>query len=384
MARRNLNTKPKSKSKKSGPASPKPANAVAKLARRKKPDVSPVKRARKAAPPSLLNTPLAPNGNSSGQQRPKPETPALSAQASEQRGLEAQPSTYIDRGLALPGNYSLDRLVAMVRDPRCIYAYWELHGPLLSTLVERRGHGFIDSCAWVLRLHHISEGFAVDMEIDPSAGCWYLNVGGSDEYQVEIGLLSPDGEWISLLASQVVKTPRTGPSEVVDDEWGVVASTDEDTLLKAAFGLSESEPVGSSGPLGAARLQSSFALASSLMLGASASGRPVAGSWALSFHGASGRVSGSGSGGFGWMLSPSGAHEPLLERPVSQGSGPNWNAQPNLPVRNGRTQQPHFTVKLPRTLNGLSRPAPSWPPAATARKTPLVSRAAKALKIARA
>jgi hypothetical protein len=367
MAKRNLNTKTKTGAKSPAAAS-KPA---AQIASTKNDAAQLLKKNRKAAAPVLLANGLNGNSASSTLQR-KPE-PVPEVQG------EAKPSTYIDRGLPLPENYGLDRLVALVRDPRWIYSYWELQGSLMPSLRDRRGQSFIDSCAWVLRLHRIHENIAVDIEIDPSSGCWYLNVGGPGTYQLELGLLSPDGEWISLLASYVVKTPRTSPSDVIDEEWGVMPGEDESALLQSALGLADAAERGTSGFLGSSRLQSSFALASSLMLGSSASGRPVAGSWAFSFLGAS-RVSGSGSGGFGWMTAPNGAHEPMLDRPLHEG-GPNWNAQLNLPVKNGKAHQAHFTVKLPRTLSGIALPTPTWPPADVARSAPTNPRKLKALKI---
>jgi len=278
---------------------------------------------------------------------------------------ENKPIAYIDRGLPLPDGYGLDRLVALVRDPQWVFTYWELNGSRLNDVRGLRGQTFIDSCAWVLRVHRVAERIAIDVEIDPSVGCWYLDMGKPGRYQFELGLLSPDGEWISLLASHLIETPLSEPSEIIDDEWRM-RPEDEALLLGQALELAESRKRGVSGFLGASRLQSSFALASSMMmLGSSASGKPVStmGSWMHSFQGAS-RVSGSGgSGGLGWAQSPTGALEPLLERPAAQHGGPNWNAQPQLStLKDGKAQSPHFKVKLPRTLAGLPLPAPSWPP----------------------
>lgn len=271
---------------------------------------------------------------------------------------------FVDRGMPVPDNYGLDRLVVQVRDPQWLFCYWELHGPKLIELRAQRGQSYLDACAWVLRLYRINEGCAVDMEIEPAIGNWYINVGRTGKYQLELGLLSPEGEWVSLLVSQIVETPAQGPSEVVDEEWRM-RPEDEEALLRPALELAEAGKRGVSGFLGASRMQSSFGLVSSLlMLGASGSGRPVAGSWAWSFSpvGASGRMSSPGSGGVGWLIAPTGAHEPLLERPLVQGGGPNWNAQPDLPRGNaGKTQQPHFKVKLPRVLHGLPLPQPTWP-----------------------
>jgi hypothetical protein len=275
----------------------------------------------------------------------------------------------IDQGLPIPDRYGFDRLVALPRDPRSIFNYWELDGDRLPSIRRARGDSFIDSCAWVLRLYRLNEGVAVDMEIDPSIGNWYVEVGGPGRYQTELALLSPDGEWITLLVSQVVSTPALGPSELIDDEWGVRPEDEE--LGEYMKGLAaefdaESARRGVSGFLGASRVAASFGAVSSLAFpGSSFSGRPVAGSWAWSFIGASGRVSGSGSGsgGFGWMVSPSGAQEPVLERPLNAASGPNWNAQGNLPQGPvSKTQQPHFKVKLPRRVVGAVPGPPTWPP----------------------
>ena len=128
------------------------------------------------------------------------------------------------------------RLVLMVRDPQWLFCYWELHGPKLPGVRAERGQGFIDACAWVLRVYRISEGVAVDMEIEPAVGNWYIHVGTFGMYQLELGLLSPDGEWISLLVSQVVGTPREAPSDVVDEEWRL-RPEDEEELLHAALQL---------------------------------------------------------------------------------------------------------------------------------------------------
>ncbi|MGD0093160.1 MAG: DUF4912 domain-containing protein [Planctomycetota bacterium] len=320
----------------------------------------PLRRARRAAPPpppveplpqaEILKTPASSK---------LAQTPASSPPAAprEPQGLPG----FIDRGAPVPENYSLDRLIALVRDPQWLFSYWELHGPKLPELRAQRGAPFVDSCAWVLRIYRINEGSAVDMEIEPAVGNWYIHVGGPGKYMLELGLLSPEGEWISLLVSEIIETPREGVSEAADEEWRLPPE-EEERLLHDALALADARKRGVSGFLGASRLQSSFALVSSMMLGASASGRPVAGSWGWSFLGASGRVagSGSGSGGFGWLVAPSGAQEPVLERPQAQGGGPNWNAQRDLPAgRPGKTQQPQFKVKLPRVLRGLPLPKPT-------------------------
>ena len=265
--------------------------------------------------------------------------------------------------------------MALPRDPRSIFNYWELDGERLKEVRAERGDSFIESCAWVLRLYRLNEGIAIDMEIDPSIGNWYVQVGGPGRYQTELALLSPDGEWITLLVSQIVLTPALGPSDQIDEEWRM-RPEDEAALaeyLKEVSGDDEEAAErGVSGFLGSSRVAASFGAVSSMIFpGGSASGRPVAGSWAWSFLGGSDRVSGSGSGsgGFGWLVSPAGIQEPVLVRPTAD-SGPNWHEQAYLPrTAVTKSQQAHFKIKLPRRVTGVIPGKPTWPPvpAASAR-----------------
>lgn len=302
---------------------------------------------------------------------PKPEPAHV-----DQRGPEPIPASFIDRGRPIPDRYGLDRLVALVRDPQWILGYWELTGGLMERIGNARGYGLIDASAWVLRLHRISEDCAVDIEIDPSIGNWYVHVGKPGRYQLELGLLTPEGEWISLLASNEIETPAEGVSDRIDEEWRLRPEDEERLrlLLLKELGLDGDAAArkrrGASEFVGASRNLSSWRLAGSWLGGASsfggsASGRPVAGSWAMSFQGASGRPSSGGSGGFGnvgWIVGADGRHEPVLVRP-GRGGGPNWHFQSNLPKKTSvsKSDAPHFRVKLPRLLRNVPRPKPSWP-----------------------
>jgi hypothetical protein len=325
-------------------------------------------------------------GSSSGSS----SSPLNAPEATEPR----QPTGYIDRGLPLPDSYGLDRLVALVRDPEWVFTYWELNGNTLESVKKERGAEFVDSCAWVMRLYRVDEDAAADFEIDPAAGGWYVHVGRPGRYVFEVALLSPDGEWISLLVSQMLGAPYAGISDRIAETWRL--SPEEEAALSGVIqdvlDMNNSSSRGGSkggGSLGSSRLRSSFGVVSSrAFLGGSESGRPflqssgavtgvssgavssgaVAGSW--QFPGASGRVPGSGgipgsggSGGFGWVVAPTGVQEPVLVRPQIFGDGPNWNAQPNLPdSRQGKTQQAHFKVKLPRMLYKVPIPKQTWPP----------------------
>lgn len=328
------------------------------------------------------------------------------------RGPEPLPQGDIDRGKPIPESYAVDRLVAIVRDPHWVFCYWELTGDLLKRIREVRGSAFVDSAAWVLRLHRYAEEVAVDVQVDPRIGNWYIHVGQPGEYQLELGLLSRQGEYLTLLASQVVITPSDRPSDVTDEEWQMLKEREEELyqrLLKELGLTADARKRGVSGFVGASGVPSSWPAASwrlpgsflgaswgqsgaglagssgagwgaagvssgvgwsgvlglSSALGASASGRPVLpAEWVSSFLGASGRPTSMGSGGLmdvGWILGADGRHEVVMLRPGEAG-GPNWHLQPYLP---GQVEMSGFSVSLPRVLHGAPHPAPSWPPSSS-------------------
>ncbi len=321
---------------------------------------------------------------------------APSSVVAQEIGEPPQPMAYIDRGLPIPDSYNLDRLVALVRDPEWVFVYWELNGATLENVKKERGAEFVDSCAWVMRLYRVDEESAADMEIDPAAGGWYIHVGRPGQYVFEMALLSPDGEWVSLVVSSILGAPYAGVSERIDEVWRLSPAEEAalSSVIQDVMDLNGTSSRGGSrgvSSLGASRLRSSFGgvVSSGAFLGGSESrgfqqssggvagsgavlsgisSGAVAGSW--HFPGSSGRVPGSGgipgsggSGGFGWVIAPTGAQEPVLIRPQIFGTGPNWNLQPNLPEKPiGKTHLPHFKVKLPRMLYKLTIPKQTWPP----------------------
>jgi len=111
-----------------------------------------------------------------------------------------------------------DRLVAMVRDPYWLQAYWELsrqaveraraalgqhwHGarPVLRVLEVARD-GTTSSVRKVVR----------DIEIHGSVNNWYVDVASPPKsFQMEIGYLSPGDRFVCLARSNVVTTPAVG------------------------------------------------------------------------------------------------------------------------------------------------------------------------------
>jgi len=135
--------------------------------------------------------------------------------------LKAAATAYVDRGPKLPEGYGDDRLVALVRDPRCIFTYWELGGGGHQRVHDELG-GDMTGTVWVLRLIKVAGDRFFDVPIDPVTGNWYLHVEPSERYQVRIGIVLPSGVFREIAASAEVVTPAERVSDVVDEEWMLV------------------------------------------------------------------------------------------------------------------------------------------------------------------
>lgn len=290
---------------------------------------------------------------------------------------EPKPSSVVDRGLPLPDSYGVDRVVALPRDPRWVFCYWELSGGVLHEVISERGSAFVDSSSWVLRIHRVDEGIAVDIEVDPSIGGWYVNVGRPGRYQFEISLVSPYGEFVSLAASRVIVTPSESMSAEVDERWESGFGFGEmERMLAQMLGLKDGRLWSAPSSGGLVKGPGPGLPSSLQFLGASGggqlSGRPIPGSmeflgasfaWVSSFMGASGMPSSlPGSLQMQVRTPRQGVlnADPNLDL-VSKKGDPSSNTQPDLP---GMT--PGNGRKFPRVLRGIPLPKCTWPKASRA------------------
>ena len=103
---------------------------------------------------------------------------------------------YIDRGEALPQSYAENRIVALVRDPEQIYAYWDV-----ASDVRVAGREL------VIRVCNLSEGGDHDLEPVAHTDNWYLRVTPDRSYRLELHERLASGELRFLAASNEVTTP---------------------------------------------------------------------------------------------------------------------------------------------------------------------------------
>ena len=128
----------------------------------------------------------------------------------------------ISEDYALPSHYGRDRLVLMARDPRWIYAYWEIthekHQEMLQKHVLEWGFG-----KPVLRLYDLSpragEPALVDVALCDEADSWYVRIDRPrHRFVAEIGRLF-SGKFVSLVRSNEVALPPETVSETISEEW---------------------------------------------------------------------------------------------------------------------------------------------------------------------
>ncbi len=151
----------------------------------------------------------------------------------------------------LPYQYDRDALVLQVRDPRWIHAYWEVRESTLDRFKNELRDEFAKA-ERVLRVYDVSDIIFngnnahrfFDIRINEYANSWYIDIQGPGRsWCVDLGLLLPLGRFITILRSNIVRTPLEGPSWITDEEW-MIPDDMFARLYGMGFGLGRSSPVG--------------------------------------------------------------------------------------------------------------------------------------------
>ncbi len=115
--------------------------------------------------------------------------------------------------IAWPEGYGVDVAVLLPRDPRTAFFYWEVR----EETMRRPGAGHRGPGELALRLteegtgHVLGEGRGV-----ARVGNWYFHLSrGGVRASAQVGYPLPDGGFLVLVASNVVKLPRERPGEGV-------------------------------------------------------------------------------------------------------------------------------------------------------------------------
>lgn len=148
---------------------------------------------------------------------------------------------------SVQGNgHAKDRLVAMVRGPYWLHAYWELTRQSIERAQAAMGQ-YWHGARPILRVLQVSRngttsstrGTVRDIEIHGDVDNWYIDVQDPPKsYQLEIGYLALNGKFHSLARSNVVSTPRPGSAKSAGDgNWTEIAD-DFDRIYAMSGGYS--------------------------------------------------------------------------------------------------------------------------------------------------
>lgn len=148
----------------------------------------------------------------------------------------------------LPGGFTRDRIVVMVRDPYWLHCYWELTRHSVGRAEAALGQEW-HGAKPILRVLDVSspettsaaEAIVRDIEIHGGCNNWYVDVANPPRsFRVDIGYLSPRGRFYVLARSNVVTTPRAGITDSLDQNWADIDEKKAERLYAMSGGFETS------------------------------------------------------------------------------------------------------------------------------------------------
>lgn len=141
----------------------------------------------------------------------------------------------------LPESYDLHQLNLIVVDPYWLYAFWEIKKDILKTLKRKYSDRVIDPGRLFLRVYDITgvqfNGSNArqtwEFRVRPFRGNWFVNLNKPDcLFIAKLGFKDRKENFIEVLVSNTVKTPRDRMSDNIIQLWG---KTDLEKPLALAF-----------------------------------------------------------------------------------------------------------------------------------------------------
>jgi len=148
----------------------------------------------------------------------------------------------------LPKEYGENKIVIMARDPNWAFAYWEVTPEAIESFKKTAGEG----SNLTLRVYDITgidfDGrnalSSFDIGVYERVGNWYIELGKPDHsFCVDVGLLNPEGSFITIARSNVITTPRDRVSEITDERWMIMEEEFQKVFaLSGGYGIGLSSP----------------------------------------------------------------------------------------------------------------------------------------------
>jgi len=127
----------------------------------------------------------------------------------------------------LPHEYGSERMALLARDPYMAFSFWEL--PQARLEKEKAWFGWDSKlCVRVYDVTGVqfdgsNAAAYFDQEVYERVGSWYFDFGRpTHSFCADLGLMAPNGRFLTLVRSNTVTMPRDGVSDVLDEEWMLV------------------------------------------------------------------------------------------------------------------------------------------------------------------
>jgi len=152
---------------------------------------------------------------------PIPTPPDAPSSLNEEEQIESakylQPTTaarvFEEERFLFPDTYGVDRVRLLVKDPEWLFAYWDVSAHAVDALRRELGERGLALTRLTLRITDPGHGGTSIILLPYGARAWYVHADkASRSYRALLGWTLPSGVFRTLAESNLVSTPRTGPS----------------------------------------------------------------------------------------------------------------------------------------------------------------------------
>lgn len=134
-------------------------------------------------------------------------------ESSKYDSRERRPRAFEEERFLFPETYDADRVRLLVKDPEWLFAHWDVSPRAYAGLRAELGERALALSRLTLRLEDPADGVLSVVLLPEGVRSWYLRTHpGHRTYRAELGFTTPAGGFRSLATSNVVVTPRVGPS----------------------------------------------------------------------------------------------------------------------------------------------------------------------------
>jgi len=158
-----------------------------------------------------------------------------------------EPPQPVEEYRELPPSYGDTKLIALVRDPEWVFAYWEISDTTRAEFNIPKGKhnkemAFRVYDATGIQFDGTNAVSWFDVPINDYAVSWYLKLPESGRtYIIDLGVYSDDGIFRTIARSNPVMLPPTGVSPYTDEEWMHITEETSAELFRISGGLSPRE-----------------------------------------------------------------------------------------------------------------------------------------------